>query len=68
MSDSMQWSYGSSLKHLIPFFGEVALLSVTKKKLSKYKVLRKNERAKPATINTLYIVMVGATGFEPATS
>ena len=51
VSGSMQNSYASSLKHLIPFFGEVALLSVTKKKLSKYKVLRKNERAKPATIN-----------------
>ena len=51
VSGSMQRSYASSLKHLIPFFGESSLLSVTRKKISKYKVLRKNEGAKPATIN-----------------
>ena len=51
VSDSMQRSYSSSLKHLIPFFGNLTLLSVSRKKISGYKVLRKDEGARPATIN-----------------
>ncbi len=51
VSGSMQNSYTSSLKHLIPFFGESTLLSITRKKISKYKVLRKDEGARPSTIN-----------------
>ncbi len=51
VSDSMQRSYASSLKHLIPFFGDTTLLSVSRKKISGYKVLRKDEGARPATIN-----------------
>ena len=51
VSGSMRNSYTSSLKHLIPFFGESTLLSITRKKISKYKVLRKDEGARPATIN-----------------
>ena len=51
VSDSMQNSYSASLKHLIPFFGDSALLSISRKEISKYKILRKDEGAKPATIN-----------------
>ncbi len=51
VSISMQRSYSSSLKHLIPSFGESVLLSISRKKISSYKVLRKEEGAKPATIN-----------------
>jgi len=51
VSDSMQKSYASSLKHLIPFFGELNLLSVTRKKISEYKVLRLDEGARPASLN-----------------
>ncbi len=51
VSDSMQRCYASFLKHLIPFFGDSILLSVSRKKISNYKVLRKDEGARPATIN-----------------
>ena len=51
VSDSMQRSYSSYLKHLIPFFGDSTLLSVSRKKISNYKVLRQDEGARPATIN-----------------
>ena len=51
VSDSMQNSYSASLKHLIPFFGDLTLLSISRKEISKYKILRKDEGAKPATIN-----------------
>ena len=51
VSDSMQRSYSSYLKHLIPFFGDSTLLSVSRKKISGYKVLRKDEGVSPATIN-----------------
>ena len=51
VSDGMQRSYSSYLKHLIPFFGGSTLLSVSRKKISNYKVLRKDEGVRPATIN-----------------
>ncbi|MBC8556006.1 MAG: tyrosine-type recombinase/integrase [Candidatus Brocadiales bacterium] len=50
-SVSMQRSYAASSKHLIPFFGDINLLSITAKKISKYKVLRYEEGVSPATIN-----------------
>ncbi len=50
-SVNMQKSYGASLKHLIPFFGDSSLTSISRKEISRYKVLRKNEGAKPASIN-----------------
>ena len=51
VSENMQKSYSSSLKHLIPFFGDLTLLSISRKKISKYKVLRKDEGARPSSIN-----------------
>ena len=51
VSAGMQRSYASSLKHLIPFFGDATLLSISRKKISRYKVLRMDEGAMPATIN-----------------
>ncbi|MCP4253272.1 MAG: hypothetical protein GY775_07660 [Candidatus Scalindua sp.] len=50
-SVSMQRSYTASSKHLIPFFGDINLLSITSKKISKYKVLGYEEGVSPATIN-----------------
>ena len=50
VSYRMQKSYSSYLKHLIPFF-DSGLTAITPKKISKYKVLRYEEGAKPATIN-----------------
>ncbi len=50
-SINMQKSYSASLKHLIPFFGDSNLISISRKEISKYKVLRKDEGAKPASIN-----------------
>jgi integrase len=51
VSSNMQKSYSSSLKHLDSFFGNLDLLSVSPKAVSRYKVLRRNEGVKPATIN-----------------
>jgi len=51
VSGSMQNSYASSLKHLIPFFGDLNLLLVSRKKISEYKVLRLDEGARPASLN-----------------
>ncbi len=52
VSSSMQGGYNSKLKkHLIPFFGDSNLLSITPKTISRYKVLRNGEGAQPATIN-----------------
>ncbi|GAN34857.1 MAG: site-specific integrase [Candidatus Brocadia sp. AMX2] len=51
VSISMQRSYSASLKHLIPFFGTSKLSSISPKMISEYKVLRKSEEAKPATVN-----------------
>ncbi len=51
VSSNMQASYSASLKHLDSFFGNLDLLSVSPKVISKYKVLRRNEGVKPGTIN-----------------
>jgi len=51
VSGSMQKSYRTSLNHLEPYFGKSNLLSITPRKISKYKMLRKDEGAAPATIN-----------------
>jgi integrase len=50
-SVNMQKSYTASSKHLIPFFGNLNLALITSKKISKYKVVRYEEGASPATIN-----------------
>jgi integrase len=51
VSVSTQSSYSSYLKHLVPFFGDLMLLSISRKKISKYKIVRYKEGASPATIN-----------------
>jgi site-specific recombinase XerD len=51
VSINMQRNYRTSLKRLIPFFGDSNLLSISPKMLSRYKVLRSEEGVKPATIN-----------------
>jgi len=51
VSVNMQKSYASSLKHLIPFFGDLNLLSISRKKISEYKVLRLDEGARPSSLN-----------------
>ena len=51
VSNKTQTSYTTSLNHLIPFFGESSLLSISPKMISRYKVLRKDEGAKPASVN-----------------
>jgi len=51
VSGSMQKSYKTSLNHLDPYFGKSNLLSITPRNISKYKMLRNDEGAAPATIN-----------------
>ena len=51
VSINMQKSYKASKNHLIPFFGESSLLSVSSKEISRYKMKRRDGKAKPATIN-----------------
>ncbi len=51
VSSKMQESYTISLKHLIPFFGDSKLPVISRKTISRYKVLRRDEGAAPATIN-----------------
>jgi len=51
VSRNMQKSYTTSAKHLLSFFGDLSLLAITPKKINDYKVLRKNQGKKPATIN-----------------
>ncbi len=51
VSKHMQKGYSSHLNHLIPFFGDLNLTSITPKNISRYKVLRRQKGAKPATIN-----------------
>ncbi len=48
---NMQRSYENSLNHLIPFFGDFHIVSISSKKISRYKVLRRNGGAAPASIN-----------------
>ena len=51
VSNNMQRSYSTSLKHLNPFFGESNLLSISPKMVSRYKVLRNDEGAATASVN-----------------
>ncbi len=51
VSINMQISYTVSLKHLTPYFGEMNLTSISPKTISRYKVLRKEEGAAPASVN-----------------
>jgi integrase len=51
VSSNMRRSYATSLKHLNPFFGESNLLSISPKMVSRYKVLRSDEGAAPASVN-----------------
>ncbi|MCR4289702.1 MAG: tyrosine-type recombinase/integrase, partial [Candidatus Scalindua sp.] len=51
VSINMQRSYTTSLKHLSPFFCESNLLSISPKMVSRYKVLRNDECAAPASVN-----------------
>ncbi len=51
VSTNMQISYASSLKHLNPYFRDRKLSEISPKKISEYKVFRKSEGAKPATVN-----------------
>lgn len=51
VSKNMQRNYSASLKHLIPFFGTSKVSKISPKMISEYKVLRRNEGVKPATIN-----------------
>ncbi|HHT9107104.1 MAG TPA: tyrosine-type recombinase/integrase [Candidatus Wunengus sp. YC63] len=51
VSTKTQTSYSASLKHLLPYFGDSKLSAITPKMLYEYKVLRKNQGAKPASIN-----------------
>jgi integrase len=51
VSINTQSSYTVSLKHLIPYFGETNLTSISPKMISRYKVLRKDEGAAPGSIN-----------------
>ena len=44
-SVNMQNSYAASIKHLVPFFGDSHLSSITRKNISRYKVLRRDEGA-----------------------
>ena len=50
VSVNMQVSYTVSLKHLSPYFGKTSLTSISPKMISRYKVLRRDEGAKPASI------------------
>ena len=51
VSGNMQRSYRTSLNHLDSFFGKSNLLSITPRNISRYKMLRNDEGAAPATIN-----------------
>ncbi len=51
MSRNMQVSYSTSLKHLNPFFVKFNLLSITPKRISRYKVIRNGEGAAAGSLN-----------------
>jgi integrase len=51
LSENTQRSYTTSLKFLMPFFKDSNLISISPKMISRYKVLRKGDGVKPATIN-----------------
>ncbi|TVL99026.1 MAG: integrase [Candidatus Brocadia sp. WS118] len=51
VSRNMQKSYTTSAKHLLSFFGDSRLTAITPRIINDYKVSRKNQGKKPATIN-----------------
>lgn len=51
VSGNMRKSYKTSLKHIIPYFGNSILSAVSPKFISQYKILRNGEKASPASIN-----------------
>jgi site-specific recombinase XerD len=51
VSQSQQRSYATSSKHLIKFFGEMNLMSISPKDITEYKLLRREAGLKGATIN-----------------
>ncbi len=51
LSENTQRSYTTSLKFLMPFFKDSNLSSISPKMISRYKVLRKGDGVKPATVN-----------------
>ncbi|MCP4254559.1 MAG: site-specific integrase [Candidatus Scalindua sp.] len=51
VSKNMQGSYKNSLKSLLPFFGDANLMSISPKMVSRYKMLRRRDDVKPATVN-----------------
>jgi integrase len=51
VSENTQRSYTTSLKFLLPHFGDSNLISISPKMISRYKVLRKGDGVKPATVN-----------------
>ncbi len=51
VSRNMQGSYATSSKHLLSFFCNSRLSVITPKMINDYKVSRKNQGKKPATIN-----------------
>ena len=56
-SVNMQKSYATSRKHLIPFFGDLNLVSISPKMLSRYTVMRRSEGAAPASINREFALL-----------
>ena len=51
VSLNMQKSYTTSAKHLLSFFGDSGLTAITPKTINDYKVSRRDQGKKPATIN-----------------
>ncbi|MDP6923558.1 MAG: tyrosine-type recombinase/integrase [Candidatus Scalindua sp.] len=51
VSENMQKSYENSLKSLMLFFGNANLMSISPKMISRYKMSRKGDGVKPATVN-----------------
>lgn len=51
VSENTQRSYTTSLKFLLPHFGDSNLISISPKMISRYKVSRKVDGVKPATVN-----------------
>lgn len=51
VSSNMQLSYKTSLKNLLPYFGEMPITGVTPKNITSYKQQRRVSGVTPATIN-----------------
>lgn len=57
VSRNMQKSYITSAKHLLSFFSDSRLSAITPKTINDYKVSRKNQGKKPATINKEFAML-----------